>query len=125
MNKNTMALIKALIDILILRIEIIGNNSTISTSKIKKITASKKNRKEKGSRADPRGSNPHSNGDDFSRSITVRYDRIHAKAITITGIIQARILEINSTVINIEEILTLIFYDINVARSSGAIFLNR
>lgn len=38
----------------------IGNNSVISTSKIKKITAIKKNRKEKGIRADPLGSNPHS-----------------------------------------------------------------
>lgn len=47
---------------------IIGNNSAISTSKIKKITAIKKNRNEKGIRAEFLGSNPHSNGDDFSRS---------------------------------------------------------
>lgn len=40
----------------------------ISTSKIKKITAIKKNRREKGRRPDPFGSNPHSKGDPFSRS---------------------------------------------------------
>jgi hypothetical protein len=42
-----------------------GNSSAISTSKIMKITAIKKNRDEKGSRAEFFGSNPHSNGDLF------------------------------------------------------------
>lgn len=37
-----------------------GKINVISTSKIKKITAIKKNRRENGSRADPLGSNPHS-----------------------------------------------------------------
>jgi hypothetical protein len=46
----------------------IGNRSAISTSKIMKITAIKKNRDENGSRAEFLGSNPHSNGDLFSRS---------------------------------------------------------
>jgi hypothetical protein len=46
----------------------IGNSSAISTSKIMKITALKKNRDEKGSRAEFFGSNPHSNGDLFSQS---------------------------------------------------------
>jgi len=46
----------------------IGNSSAISTSKIMKITAIKKNRDENGSRAEFFGSNPHSNGDLFSRS---------------------------------------------------------
>ena len=46
----------------------IGNSKAISTSKIMKITAIKKNRDEKGSRAEFLGSNPHSNGDLFSRS---------------------------------------------------------
>lgn len=105
--------------------EIIGNKSTISTSKIRKITANKKNRKENGRRADPRGSNPHSNGEDFSRSEVVRYDKTQAKIKTIAGIIKASILENSKDIINIEEILTLILYDINVARSSGAIFLSR
>ena len=46
----------------------IGNSSAISTSNTMKITAIKKNRDEKGSRAEFFGSNPHSNGDLFSRS---------------------------------------------------------
>lgn len=45
-----------------------GNSRAISTSKIMKITAIRKNRDEKGSRAEFFGSNPHSNGDLFSRS---------------------------------------------------------
>ena len=45
-----------------------GNSKVISTSKIMKITASRKNRDEKGSRAEFSGSNPHLNGDLFSRS---------------------------------------------------------
>jgi hypothetical protein len=46
----------------------IGSSTAISTSKIIKITAIKRNRDEKGSRAEFFGSNPHSNGDLFSRS---------------------------------------------------------
>ena len=46
----------------------IGNRRAISTSKIMKITVIKKNRDEKGSHAEFFGSNPHSNGDLFSRS---------------------------------------------------------
>jgi hypothetical protein len=45
-----------------------GIKRTISMSKIKKITASKKKRKEKGTRAELLGSNPHSKGEAFSRS---------------------------------------------------------
>jgi len=41
-------------------------------SKTIKITANKKNRNENGIRAAWLGSNPHSNGDDFSRSAWVR-----------------------------------------------------
>lgn len=47
---------------------IIGNMRAISTSKIKKIMAIKKNRNEKGIREELNGSNPHSKGDVFSRS---------------------------------------------------------
>lgn len=47
---------------------VIGNSSAISTSKIKKITAIRKNRNENGKRALDLGSNPHSKGDLFSRS---------------------------------------------------------
>jgi hypothetical protein len=46
----------------------IGNSSAISTSKIIKITAIKKNHDEIGRRAKFFGSNLHSNGDLFSRS---------------------------------------------------------
>ena len=52
----------------------IGNRSAISTSKIMKITAIKKNRDEKGSRAEFLGSNPHSNGDLFSRSSFIFFE---------------------------------------------------
>jgi hypothetical protein len=47
---------------------VIGRSRAISTSKIRKITAIRKNRSENGIRADLLGSNPHSNGDLFSRS---------------------------------------------------------
>jgi len=52
----------------------IGNSSAISTSKIMKITAIKKNRDENGSRAEFFGSNPHSNGDLFSRSSFIFFE---------------------------------------------------
>lgn len=68
------------------RIIIIGSKRAISTSKIKKITAIKKNRRENGSREELLGSNPHSNGELFSRSIIVFLDKIEAKIITIQAI---------------------------------------
>jgi len=43
-----------------LKIEATGSRRVISTSKIRKITAIKKNRREKGNRAEPFGSKPHS-----------------------------------------------------------------
>ena len=49
-----------------------GSKITISISKTKKITARRKNRVEKGSRADRVGSKPHSKGDSFSRSAEAR-----------------------------------------------------
>lgn len=51
-----------------------GISRAISMSNTRKITVSKKNRREKGSRADVFGSNPHSNGDFFSRSWCLRID---------------------------------------------------
>jgi len=51
------------------RLDTAGRISVNSTSKIKKITATKKNWTENGTRADLIGSNPHSNGEGFSRSI--------------------------------------------------------
>ena len=64
-----------------------GIKRAISTSKIKKITARRKNRREKGVRAVWFGSNPHSYGLAFSRLFTIRMDvrvviRIRAIGIT-------------------------------------------
>lgn len=52
-----------------------GRSRVISTSKIKKMTAMRKNRREKGIRADPLGSKPHSKGEFFSRSLIVFLER--------------------------------------------------
>lgn len=65
---------------------IIGNINAISTSKIKKIIAIKKNWIEKGNRDELKGSNPHSKGVFFSRSKIVFLDKILAKIITIIAI---------------------------------------
>lgn len=54
--------------ILIFIVKITGKIIAISISKIKKRTAIRKNWIENGDRADLFGSNPHSNGDLFSRS---------------------------------------------------------
>lgn len=51
-----------------LRDTIRGKRRVISTSKIRKIMAIRKKCRENGSRAEALGSNPHSNGDLFSRS---------------------------------------------------------
>lgn len=53
-----------------------GSKITISMSKTRKITAKRKNRVEKGRRADRAGSNPHSKGESFSRSIVDRAVKI-------------------------------------------------
>lgn len=60
-----------------------GKRRAISTSKIKKITAIRKNRREKGSREDLLGSKPHSKGDLFSRSTIEFLDSKDANNITI------------------------------------------
>ena len=49
-----------------------GSNRAISMSNTRKITVKRKNRSEKGSRAEVLGSKPHSNGDFFSRSRSLR-----------------------------------------------------
>lgn len=54
----------------------VGRRSTISMSNTRKIRASRKNRSENGVRAKLLGSNPHSKGEIFSRSIFVRVERI-------------------------------------------------
>ena len=53
----------------------IGSTSAISTSKIMKITAIRKNRDENGNRAEFFGSNPHSSGDLFSRSSLIFFEQ--------------------------------------------------
>lgn len=63
-----------IIKLVIINDVIIGKIKAISTSKIKKITVIKKKCKENGIRADDLGSNPHSNGEHFSRSINVFFD---------------------------------------------------
>lgn len=57
---------------------IIGSKIVISTSKIKKITAIKKKWRENGIRGYDFGSNPHSNGDLFSRSLNDFFEIILA-----------------------------------------------
>ena len=54
-----------------------GKINAISISNTKKITATKKNFIQKGSRVIPVGSNPHSKGLLFSRSLTVLNVRLH------------------------------------------------
>lgn len=68
-------------------VKIIGKIKAISTSKIKKIIAIKKNRIEKGSREELIGLNPHSKGDSFSRSIIFFFDNKEDNIITIKAIV--------------------------------------
>jgi hypothetical protein len=58
----------------------IGINNTISISNTIKIILNRKNRIENGIRALFLGSNPHSNGDVFSRSDDLRVARTQAAA---------------------------------------------
>lgn len=83
----------------ILKIMIIGNSKAISTSKIRKITAIKKNCNLKGSRAESIGSKPHSKGELFSRSINVFFDKILATDIMI--IVKVKIISLIIDVIKI------------------------
>lgn len=68
---------------------IIGKSNVISTSNTKKIMAIKKKCNEKGNRAEFFGSNPHSNGDLFSRSVKVF---LETKFSTIVKIIQINVI---------------------------------
>lgn len=65
-----------------------GRIRAISTSKIKKIIAIKKNRMEKGSREEFIGLKPHSNGESFSRSEIFFFLKTVERAITIKAIIK-------------------------------------
>lgn len=71
-----------------------GKRSVISTSKIKKIIAIRKNRSENGSRADPLGSNPHSKGDLFSRSVIVFFARSVERIITAAEMIRTIVIKV-------------------------------
>lgn len=63
-----------------------GKIKAISTSKIKKIIAIKKNRIEKGNREEFIGLNPHSKGESFSRSVIFFFLKIVESIITINAI---------------------------------------
>jgi hypothetical protein len=65
-----------------------GRIRAISTSKIKKMIAIKKNRIEKGRREEFIGLNPHSKGESFSRSEIFFFPKIVERAITIKAIIK-------------------------------------
>ena len=71
-----------------------GRSNVISTSKIRKITAIRKNRRENGIRADPFGSNPHSKGEFFSRSLIVFLERKEDTIISALAIIKITIINI-------------------------------
>jgi len=82
--------------LLIFNVKIIGNIRAISTSKIKKMIAIKKNRRENGIRAELKGSNPHSKGDDFSRSYRDFFEINEASSITTNAIIKIIVMINNS-----------------------------
>lgn len=84
-KNDTTPVIKVSIFVVIV-ISGIGISKTISMSNTIKMIARRKNRIENGMRALWFGSNPHSNGDIFSRlDELVRIDRIHANIYTIDG----------------------------------------
>jgi hypothetical protein len=76
-----------------------GKIKAISTSKIKKIIAIRKNRIEKGNREEFIGLNPHSKGDNFSRSIIFFFDKIEDSNITTNAIINNKKQIINKLII--------------------------
>lgn len=69
-----------------------GKRIAISTSKIKNTIVIIKNRKENGIRVEENGSNPHSNGEVFSRSVKVFF--LITEAIAITMVARAIVTEI-------------------------------
>lgn len=68
-----------------------GISNVISTSKIRKIIAIKKNWIENGIRAFVFGSNPHSNADLFSRSFNDFFESVEARIIIINLIMKNNI----------------------------------
>lgn len=76
-----------------------GRSRTISTSNTMKIMASRKNRIENGIRAVFFGSNPHSNADDFSRSMWDRMLINHDAANVKMATVEAMIVSVNGRII--------------------------
>ncbi len=72
------------VEMLVPRIRGRGIRRTISISNTIKMMANRKNRMENGNRAVLLGSNPHSNGEDFSRSLWLRDLRNQAVANTVS-----------------------------------------
>lgn len=68
-----------------------GKIKAISTSKIKKIIVIKKNRRENGIREDDFWSNPHSNGENFSRSNKDFFDNSKHNIIIIFAVNEVKI----------------------------------
>jgi hypothetical protein len=108
-----------------LKIIIIGRIRAISTSKIRKIIVIRKNRIEKGNRDEFIGSNPHSNGEVFSRSFIVFFDNKEAINITIIAIIKTIIDIIYKVIIIYTKIFSpydwksyILIYYINLSTSS-------
>jgi len=79
-----------------------GSKRTISISNTKKITASRKNRRENGIRAFFLGSKPHSKGEVFSRSREDRADRAKVVIISKIGNIEAMIIKISVSCISLK-----------------------
>lgn len=96
-----------------------GSRIKISTSKIKKIIAIMKNRKEKGSREDSLGSKPHSNGDVFSRSKKDFFEIVEQVKINM------RVININVNLIIKDKKIIYFIYKLNDWKSVVLFILNR
>lgn len=82
----------------------------------------RKNRREKGMRADFLGSNPHSKGEALSRSWAVRIER--AVAVDRIRVAKIRIMVVNVTYKSISIGGKLIICRIRTAHSSGAVLVD-
>lgn len=96
---NIVTVIIHVIIFLIFSVMIIGKIITISTSKMRNSTAIRKNCKENGNRAVDFGSNPHSNGDIFSRLIILFLEIIVHSVINTTVSVPAIIILIITFII--------------------------
>jgi hypothetical protein len=92
--------IKVIVVALVNKMVGIGIRRTISISNTMKIMARRKNRIENGIRAVLLGSNPHSKGEDFSRSALDRVLKTHAAIRINKGRIRAISVEVEARFIN-------------------------